>query len=270
MYSERNLTFMADRFPAISALAKQFHSSVADSMESESSAVETSSPFREINLGDYVAGFWSRFLMGDLFWYADYFPGCRVSTTSAYVAPTWSWASVSGSINWGTTGALDAVLVSTHHVLAGPDKFGQITYAEVALEAKLVPVSLTWEIRKVGGIKELYMDLQCRDPRSGHQACLGAYRSDYFVPEPGLEYFGGFIFNLRFPGAFPDQRIPVTDGKYFALLLGETAVIVIKAIEDKGSQVYERAGTVHSHLKTDCDDMSKWFEGTERQKIKIL
>jgi hypothetical protein len=68
----------------------------------------------------------------------------------------------------------------------------------------------------------------------------------------------------------PYQRIPVTDGKYFALLLGETAVIVIKAIEDKGSEGYECTGTVHSRREIDCDDMIKWFEGVKRQAMKIL
>ncbi|RBR25156.1 uncharacterized protein FIESC28_02064 [Fusarium coffeatum] len=270
MYGQRNLTFMADRFPAISALARQFWSPVTNSIEAESSSVETESNFREISLGDYVAGFWSKFLMGDLFWYADYCPGVRTSTTSTYVAPTWSWASVTGEISWGSTGTLDAVLVSAHHVLAGPDQFGRITHAELVLKAKLVPVSLSWVIAYYKQTKEIYMDLQCRDPSSGSQACLGAYRPDHFAPEPGVKFYGGFIYNLEHPEEVPAETIPVTDGKYFALLHGETAVIIIKAIENKGSRVYERAGTVHSHRTMDSGDMRKWFEGAERQVVKII
>ncbi|RFN46296.1 het-domain-containing protein [Fusarium flagelliforme] len=270
MYSERNLTFMADRFPAISALAKQFHRPVTNSVEAENSSIKTPSNFRDISLGDYVAGFWSKFLMGDLFWYADYSPGVRKSTASTYVAPTWSWASVSGSVNWGETGALDAVLVGAHHVLAGPDYFGQITYAEVVLEAKLVPVTLSWETAYYKQTKEVYMDLQCRDPSSGSQVCLGAYRPDYFVPEPDVKFYGGYIFSLEHPKEVPAERIPVTDGKYFALLFGETAVMIIKAIEGQGPGVYERAGTVHSHRTMHSGDMRKWFEGAERQVVKIL
>ncbi|KAM0550283.1 hypothetical protein ACHAPJ_008953 [Fusarium lateritium] len=272
MYSERRLTFLSDKFPAFSALARQFDCSVGNPNEGQSLPTEESRMFREIDLGEYVAGFWSNFLMQDLYWFANFSPGVRTSTASNYVAPSWSWASVTGSVNWVTKGALDAVLVHVHHVLAGPDKFGQLAYAELVLEAKIIPVSLCWEIITIQQTKEMFIDLQCRDPDTGGHTCLGAYRPDYYIPQPDIKYFSGYILSKEYPGASPDERIPLTDGEYFALLFGQTDVMIIKAIQDRGPGVYERTGTVHTHrnMPSGDDDMSHWFKGVERQVVKII
>ena len=53
---------------------------------------------------DYMAGLWGPYLLQDLLWRAET-TGERYDT---YQAPTWSWASVNGSIVWNPSGALAA------------------------------------------------------------------------------------------------------------------------------------------------------------------
>ncbi|KAH6879531.1 heterokaryon incompatibility protein-domain-containing protein [Thelonectria olida] len=268
MYSERDLSFPTDRFPALSALARQFHFS--GSTKSESSPAETPRKFTDIDLGVYMAGFWSNFLLGDLFWYVDYRPGARISTTSSYVAPTWSWASVSGGINWGKPGTLCVELISVHCDSSGSDDLGKMTYGELVLKARIVPVRLTRTFYNLGQKKEWNIGLECQDPETGEQACLGAYRPDCIEPVPGTEFFGGIIPSLWHSDYSPDKAIPVEGGEYFAMLLGETAVIIMKAVQDGDPREYERAGTVHGNATTESEVMTGWFDGVEPQVLKVI
>ncbi|KAK0634122.1 heterokaryon incompatibility protein-domain-containing protein [Immersiella caudata] len=73
-YSEKNLTFWTDRLPALSGLAQN------------------------ISLGRYLAGLWSSYLNRGLCWWADYRPCMRISIPTQYIAPSWSWMSVSGQV----------------------------------------------------------------------------------------------------------------------------------------------------------------------------
>jgi hypothetical protein len=80
-YSIRELTFGSDKLPAVSGVAKQIQ-------ERTNSA--------------YLAGLWKENLPMELCWSVDY-----VSTDSSpilqsetYIAPSWSWASVNGALNF--------------------------------------------------------------------------------------------------------------------------------------------------------------------------
>ncbi|KAG4423518.1 hypothetical protein IFR04_003341 [Cadophora malorum] len=74
-YSYRELTFPADKLPAISGIANKFSEKLG---------------------GGYLAGLWRDYLMHDLFWYCVY-PATRPET---YRAPSWSWASVDLKISY--------------------------------------------------------------------------------------------------------------------------------------------------------------------------
>jgi hypothetical protein len=74
-YAYRELTFPEDKLPAISGIA----SNIAKNVHS-----------------DYLAGLWRNNLAHDLFWKT-----VTVATKhKKYRAPSWSWASVDGRINW--------------------------------------------------------------------------------------------------------------------------------------------------------------------------
>jgi hypothetical protein len=74
-YSYRELTFPGDKLPAISGIA----SNIAKKVQSE-----------------YLAGLWRNNVIHDLFWQT----AAVVTKTKKYRAPSWSWASVDGRINW--------------------------------------------------------------------------------------------------------------------------------------------------------------------------
>lgn len=78
-YSFRSLTKETDKLPALSGLARHFQ----DVFPS----------------GKYLAGIWSTHLPAALLWRSEYCPARRYS---AYIAPTWSWASVRGQISYET------------------------------------------------------------------------------------------------------------------------------------------------------------------------
>ncbi|KAF8847169.1 HET-domain-containing protein [Acephala macrosclerotiorum] len=80
-YSIRELTFESDKLPAVSGVAKQIQGRASSA---------------------YLAGLWKENLPMELCWSVDY-----VSTNSSpilqsetYIAPSWSWASVNGALNF--------------------------------------------------------------------------------------------------------------------------------------------------------------------------
>lgn len=71
-YQNRSLTKETDRFPALSALAQQFQTDA---------------------LGHYAAGLWSNYALSMLLWEVK-----AGQKSSKYVAPSWSWASIRGTL----------------------------------------------------------------------------------------------------------------------------------------------------------------------------
>lgn len=74
-YAYRELTFQEDKLPAISGMASQ----IAKKVQSE-----------------YLAGLWENNLMHDLFWQT----AAVAIKPKNYRAPSWSWASLDGRIDW--------------------------------------------------------------------------------------------------------------------------------------------------------------------------
>ncbi|PVH75789.1 HET-domain-containing protein [Cadophora sp. DSE1049] len=121
-YSYRELTFAADKLPAISGIASKFSEKLG---------------------GRYLAGLWKDYLMHDLFWYCVY-PALRPET---YRAPSWSWASVDLKISypfWRTCESnecemyctiLDAQ-VTTH----GLDPFGAVDDGFLKIKGRLLDI----------------------------------------------------------------------------------------------------------------------------------
>ncbi|KAL2061615.1 hypothetical protein VTL71DRAFT_6992 [Oculimacula yallundae] len=75
-YNARSLTKAQDKLIAISAVAKEFHS---------------------LNQDMYLAGMWQKELETELLWNVEGFSE-RTASPGVFVAPSWSWASVTGKI----------------------------------------------------------------------------------------------------------------------------------------------------------------------------
>ena len=81
-YSVRHLTFAADRLVALAAITSQF------------------ARHCRFEPGDYVAGLWKPTILLDLLWYSS-----RPESADRFIpwiAPSWSWASVPGELQWLT------------------------------------------------------------------------------------------------------------------------------------------------------------------------
>ncbi|KAJ6196888.1 heterokaryon incompatibility protein-domain-containing protein [Bipolaris maydis] len=109
-YSACKLTYVKDKLVAISGLARKIHQQTND---------------------QYVAGLWRKHLEAQLCWFI-WIPGPR-RETEAYIAPSWSWASVDVPVHTNHVSLLDRpVLISVVDVKIGYtefDSFGTINSA---------------------------------------------------------------------------------------------------------------------------------------------
>ncbi|KAH6639638.1 heterokaryon incompatibility protein-domain-containing protein [Boeremia exigua] len=113
-YTKRELSITQDRFPALGGMARV----VNERLESE-----------------YLAGLWDTNIIRDLLWYI----GDSWNTVSrrfdAYIAPSWSWASLSGPV-WFLPvldkSRLGPVTITHHHIaLCTSDPYGAVKSASL-------------------------------------------------------------------------------------------------------------------------------------------
>lgn len=128
-YTGRRLTRSSDKLVAISGLAKHIAASLA-------------------NKDVYILGLWKRNLLLHLVWKVSY--GQRTSRPEPYRAPSWSWASVDGTIyNHRTnqdavehTSALAKIEDLQIDYVVPEDPYGQVKSAQIFLQGRLIRVGL--------------------------------------------------------------------------------------------------------------------------------
>ena len=136
-YTQRKLTLGRDKLPALSGLAKSIATRTKDSTSE-----------------DYIAGMWSESLKTDLLWESSGDNSDHLlKRPSEWRAPTWSWATIDGSI---VCSKADTILQNDEDfdhayggvgdprvTLRGHDRRGQITAASLLLkgDARWVKVS---------------------------------------------------------------------------------------------------------------------------------
>ena len=125
-FARGDLTVHTDRLPALSGVASLFNTLEA----------------RHSLLGEYTAGLWSATLPLSLLWRA-------ISSTyrpPSYVAPSWSWASVSGGVDYSTNenGHLEpsCTVDGIHCDLASEDPYGQVLYGYIQLSSQVFETSV--------------------------------------------------------------------------------------------------------------------------------
>lgn len=126
-YSSCRLTRESDKLVAISGIAARLHKVAKE------------------HLGAYRAGLWERTILEDLLW------GPRAQKSPVrqyeYRAPTWSWASIDGHVEYQLThGPADLVeyfakVEGADIALAGKDPFGGIEHATMRMRCLLVDVA---------------------------------------------------------------------------------------------------------------------------------
>jgi len=115
-YSERVFTQITDRLPALAGIA---------TVHSDSQA-----------RGQYLCGLWSKELPKTLFWQST---NSTVSPRPSITMPTWSWASVTGSIEFGYPDEeMQPKILDIHVSYKGRDIMGDVSQAVLRLEGLLV------------------------------------------------------------------------------------------------------------------------------------
>lgn len=303
-YSARDLTFWTDRLPALSGLAKRFMVTNSDKQQPRNQArlaIADPDPtttgikqnFNEIDFGTYLAGNWSNYLMRCLCWYSGTLPGRRLNTATAYVAPSWSWASVSGVVNF-TPAKACAEIISACCYTAGPDSEGQITGGELILKAKILPARVfrsEWipEYSYFGETKCQGFQAEVQDPVTGKWEDAGPYQPDF------IEQITKARFMERFRFDSDSDLLTKLDGDYFALPLADCFSLILKAVHTQDANTFERIGSIGSenhwigpereddipwrYLTRRNSDTENWkvrelpkhlFETVEAQIIKII
>lgn len=130
-YTRLELTYNADRLPALSGIASQI--------------------FQE---SDYLAGLSREFLLSDFGWFIHRDASHPVSRQLG--APSWSWASVNAPVTWNTDGSIENIhssissnlkIVKASIKAEGRNPFGQVSDAiliisGMVLEATLLPLAM--------------------------------------------------------------------------------------------------------------------------------
>ncbi|MCJ1256403.1 hypothetical protein MMC24_004224 [Lignoscripta atroalba] len=242
-YSCRMLTYGTDKLPALSGVAKQ--------MQRHMSSVSTVR---------YLAGLWEHDLLEALTWISGTNPGGQ--NIAAYRAPSWSWASLEGILDYDDTYELNmnrsvARILEVHCVPAGLDPTGAVSGGCLKIAGPLIEVNLE------------YNPNENYDPREiRYHVTYGTYNDnrpqinpDYPYAEAGDLYMpsGETVFCLRLGSIrFKDRSGRLPDDNYKALLLRRSAKV-------QGS--FERIGLFRNFGE---DTAEGWFDDAPSVTVIIV
>ena len=119
-YSIRELTFESDKLPAVSGVAKQIQG-------------RTNSA--------YLAGLWKENLPMELCWSVDYvsIDSSPLLQSETYIAPSWSWASVNGALNFISPDPKApftsvVTVLDAHASVSGLNEYGEVQGGYILLK----------------------------------------------------------------------------------------------------------------------------------------
>ncbi|KAK4638907.1 hypothetical protein QC761_703460 [Podospora bellae-mahoneyi] len=135
-YTQRELTYISDRLPALSGIATGWELSENDT---------------------FCAGLWRRGLPRQLLWMRSHEMDTSIPVISSkrhpeYYAPTWSWASITGAVDF----ILDrlefhARIVDCETEPSTANRFGPVRSGHITLMGFLIPVkaSMNWDCKSI-------------------------------------------------------------------------------------------------------------------------
>lgn len=233
-YTRRQLTYPSDRLAALAGCASRAHSGSPDV--------------------DYYAGLWSDALPSTLLWVVDRPPvksgghgDCDSHRIEPSIAPTWSWASVTGYVDflfwkrnfdrgsWAKS-APDLTVIHIHCPPLGQNKYGSVGDAKLTAEGYLCKVRV-W---LTGGSKWHFpfkMEAQNLDGTLSKA-------SGFFYPD--TEEVLASLQEERESG-MSMMVVSVYESRLF---------LVLRQIEE-GQLVFERIGVCHCHVSDEVV-LSEW------------
>lgn len=136
-YTACNLTFANDKLIALSGVAKSL---------------------RPILQDEYVSGMWLRYLACEMLWSANEYSERQSLEPNSYLAPSWSWASVTGTVQPGRPDidAADILItvISFGLEYATEDNTGLVKSGWIHLRGTLKPIALVEpELRTASNMK---------------------------------------------------------------------------------------------------------------------
>ena len=207
-YSRRAITYYHDRLPALSGLARRF---------------------RDVTGDVYLAGLWKKVLCSGLMWQTLHMLKSR---PLIYLAPSWSWLSVSEPIYYGdypkeSSHLLEILEAET--VLAGPDETGAVLSGKITL---------------CGQMK------QARQKYDGQ--LWGVVEEDIHVGRAFLD--------------FKSELVDAIDGPLWCLRVFEDKGLLLKP----SGENYQRIGIFHLGSEMHGITGQTWFKDSELQTLTLV
>jgi hypothetical protein len=166
---------------------------------------------------------------------------------------------------------LSANCVPTSHT----NPTGAISYGEVVLRARMIPLSA---FRGVVGTTErkVFLHIECADPQDpAKQVCPGTFRPDV-APHLGGDladatFFAGSNSYLEYPNIKGADLEPLSGGPYYGVHMAKMFIMVVTPAASGEKDTYERVGSVfRSGFSGERSDKSAFFKGVEAEVIKLV
>jgi hypothetical protein len=271
-YSNRQLTFVTDKLPAISSLARRYAVQVKDSSNPRPELYQT-----------YLAGLWLLDLPWLLCWRA--FQRRDELRMAEYCAPTWSWASISTPVIWDDN-IYNAVqkmeVMGAETMPQGLDEFGRVRGGSIIVKGYVKRATLDFNVvhSSVLGLDngrgEKIFFVPDQKPQNVDRDAAKA-----FSPDSSSDGSQQTIFPL-----FQGQAVVclwvlhnVTTGAVWGLVLVSPEETSIKrSLNDHSAvpstaAVFERVGVITSmswqYQKDDIPALS-WFSAAEEEVFTII
>jgi Heterokaryon incompatibility protein (HET) len=224
-YTSRFLTNESDKLPALSGVVKTIHSHTGD---------------------EYLAGLWKNQILRQLRWRAGLtvLKPVRNQKPKKYRAPSWSWASIDGNVNFVLAGNHDSISLTKFidcsvEPLFSKDPFGRVRSGTLVLRG---PLKQATEVRWEG--------------LNSSAELFGGDGSIKIGPvwlDIGEEY----------PGE--EVRAEWAKMKLWCLQMSAVGgmVVALLLVEERESDNYQRAGLVYS-------ENMDWFQDALVQTVTII
>lgn len=238
LYSNRFLTFAMDKLPAISGAAAQFHERLRCR---------------------YLAGHWFDDLPQSLAWNGVESQALMTPLPKEYVAPSWSWASVTQGTVHPSTPTSAAKLLAVHCDVPGKNPYGRVSSGFIDLHGKTIDIYL--------GIREgtcdwelpdwlFYIDSplkQCGDSVS--RAVVGDHIPSFFKAKA----CGLYVASI--PGAAEPARSNESTARPLA-----THYVLVLGWSDPEQTSFTRVGIFQSRT----DRAMELFDGADERTLRIV
>ncbi|KAH7064042.1 heterokaryon incompatibility protein-domain-containing protein [Paraphoma chrysanthemicola] len=245
-YCSRSLTNSRDKLPALSGLAQQYHLATGDR---------------------YLAGLWEQTLATDLLWINDehfraFNAAARSYVPDLYVAPSWSWAAISGNI-----------VYTPFHDIKSSDMVVSVSHCSVEHVNPLDPYGMVSDARLViaGPMKKATRIGWKDDEETARMEADGSWNSTPVVFAHSEDTCQEFLLgNIWLDG---DDRAAVRRaadiGSVYCLLMAKRwfhyGLVLLPT--DTNHEVFVRIG-----LFVAADPLSQqaWFNDAANRKITIV